>query len=72
VLSGQGGVVGMTLPHGANGAARNGVASASPGDTPRHSRFEAILHAPSAFNCQDDRTSTDVLGLQCESNISNN
>ncbi len=72
VLSGQGGVVGMTLPHGANGAARNGVASASPGDTPRHSRFEAILHAPSALNCQGDRgASIDVFELQCESNISN-
>jgi len=75
VLSGQvsqGKFVDMTVPHGTNGLAGNGIVSASPGEAPRRDRFDAILHAPSAFNCQDDRTSTDVLGLQCESNISNN
>jgi hypothetical protein len=75
VLSGpesQGKSVGMTVPHGANGPAGNGRAKASPGDTPRHHRFKAILHAPSAFNCRDDRASDDVFELQCKSNVSSN
>jgi hypothetical protein len=65
-------IVGMTVPLGTNGPAGNGIASASPRKTPRHDRFDAILHAPSAFSCQGDRTSTDVFERQCESNTSNN
>ena len=75
VLVGQvasGNAVGMTVPHGTNGPAGNGIVSASPGKMPRYDRFDAMLHAPSAFDCQDDRTSTDVFELQCESNTSNN
>ena len=70
VLGGQGDVVGMTVPHGANGPAGNATAAPSRGDTPRHNRFEGILHAPSASNCQDDIARSDVFELQCESNAS--
>src|SRR2546425_2677484 len=59
VHSGQGQVVGMTVPHGANGPAGNATAAPSRGDTPRHDRFETILHAPSASNCEDDRARSD-------------
>ena len=75
VLVGQvssGRALGVTVPHGTNGPADNGIVSASPGKMPRHDRFDAMLHARSAFDCQDDRTSTDVFELQCESNTSNN
>jgi len=72
ILSGQGEVVGMTVPHGANGPAGDGIASVSPGNTPRHDRFEAIRHAPSASSCQRDRARSDVFELQCESNTSSN
>ena len=72
VLSGQGEVVGMTVQSGANGPAGNGIANGSPGDTPRHDRFEAILHAPSESNCQRDRARSDVFELQCESNSKSN
>ena len=72
VLGGQGEVVGMTAPHAANGPAGNGIASTPPGDSPRHARFETILHAPSTFDCHGDHADTDVFELQCESNISNN
>jgi len=72
VLSGQGEAVGMTVPHGVNGPAGNGVAAASRGGTPRHDRFEAIPHAPAASNCHRDRARSDVFELQCESNSSSN
>ena len=71
VLSGQREVVGMTVPRGANGLAGNGIASASPGDTSRRDRFEAIRHAPSS-SCQRDRARSDVFELQCESNTNSN
>jgi hypothetical protein len=71
VLSGQREVVGMTVPQGANGLAGNGIASASPGDTSRRDRFEAIRHAPSS-SCQRDRARSDVFELQCESNTNSN
>jgi len=64
-------VVGMTVPQGANGLAGNGIASASPGDTSRRDRFEAIRHAPSS-SCQRDRARSDVFELQCESNTNSN
>ena len=72
VLSGQGEAVGMTVPHGVNGPAGNGIAAASRGDTPRHDRFEATPHAPAASNCHRDRARSDVFELQCESNSSSN
>jgi len=72
VLSGQGEAVGMTVPHGVDGPAGNGVAAASRGDTPRHDRFEATSHAPAASNCHRDRARSDVFELQCESNSSSN
>ena len=72
VLGGQGEVVGMTVPHGANAPAGKGIAAAPRGDTPRHDRLETIPHAPSASNCQVDRARSDVFELQCESNASSN
>ena len=75
VLVGQvssGRAVGVTVPQGTNGPAGNGTVGASPRETTRYDRLDAILHAPSAFDCQDDRTSTDVFERQCESNTSNN
>jgi hypothetical protein len=74
VLSGhvsQGEFVGMTGPHGTKGPAGNRSATASPGGTPRHHRFEAITHAPSASDCPGDSANSDVFELQCESNSRN-
>ena len=62
----------IRAPQGTNGPAGNGTVGASPRETTRRDRLDAILHAPSAFDCQDDRTSTDVFERQCESNTSNN
>jgi hypothetical protein len=70
VLSGQGEVVGATVPHAVNGPADDGIASASPRNTPRHDRFEATRHAPIASNCQRDSTRSDV--FECESNNGSN
>jgi hypothetical protein len=63
ILSRQGEVVGMTVPHGAR---------VWPRKTPRHDRFEVTRHAPIASNCQRDGARADVFELQCESNISSN
>jgi hypothetical protein len=70
ILSGQGEVVGMTVPHGANGPADDGIARVWPRNTPRHDRFEATRHAPSASSCQRDSARSDV--FECESNNGSN
>jgi hypothetical protein len=54
-----------------HGSAGTGVTGTSPADRPGTGGFEAILHAPSAFDCEDPGPDADVFDLQCESNSGN-
>src|SRR5881296_1861135 len=68
----QGGSLGMTVPRGTDGSAGYEIGGASPADPPRAGRLGAIIHTPSAFDCQAERASAGVFEQQCESSTSSN
>ena len=68
----QGGSPGMTVPRGADGSAGYEIGGASPADPPRAGRLGAIIHTPSAFDCQAERANAGVFEQQCESSTSSN
>jgi hypothetical protein len=67
----QGGILGRTVPRGTESSAGYEVGGASPVDPARVDQFGAIIHAPSAFDCQAERANDDVFERQCASNVGN-
>src|SRR2546426_10957327 len=68
----KGGSLGMTVPRGTDGSAGYEIGGASPADPPRAGRLGAIIHTPSAFDCQAERANAGVFEQQRESSTSSN